>query len=342
MSIGWMSWAVMTGVIGLLIGAAAAYFRRWTMRRPPIGVFRTSDVMTMTVILVVAPLVYLKLPGTAVAIVFGSVGLGAVQLMLAPVLGGRVALLVAGALCVGAYASWSSHHPLPTWVLSDAVLALAVIGVANVWVQGGMRAGQVAGFAMALAAYDLAATTLTDVTRRFADHVQGLPFAPVFVLGGGHTPLSIGLGDLVMLTVFPLAMAKAFGRAAGVMAASADLFVSGVTGVLFVLGTVTSAMPLLTVLGPVIALQWMAWRRAGRVERPVVAWRNGAATAPVERRPLPTVQAAAALAIPVWVLEGEWMAVDGERVVGIGASPGLARKAAREGGFQGVPVVRQA
>ena len=46
--------------------------------------------------------------------------------------------------------------------------------------------------------YDLAATTLTDVTLRFADHVQGLPFVPVFVLGGGHTPLSIGLGDPVV------------------------------------------------------------------------------------------------------------------------------------------------
>lgn len=341
MTLGWGWWAVMTGCISLLIAAAFAYGRRWTVPRPPIGVFRSSDLVFMTVMVVAAPLLYLHLPGTFVAAVFGLVGLVAVQATLAPVMGGRAGLLAATALCAGTFAAWASGHSLPTRVFSDAVLAIAVVGVGNLWVQGGLRAGQVAAFSSVLTGYDLIATTMTDVTHRFAAHVQGLPFAPVFELAGGHTPVSIGLGDLVMLAVFPLAMDKAFGRRAGIAAAATGVAVCAGVGMLFVAGAADSSLPLLTVLGPVIVTQYVVRRRSVARERRVVEWRSQTAAPARPTGPAPAVSAALAVAIPEWVSAGDWMAIDGDRVVGVGSAPGLARKDARERGCLAVPVVRQ-
>ena len=341
MTVGWGSWALMTGCVGFVVAAALGYGLRWTVPRPPIGVFRLSDVAFLTVMVVAAPLLYLHLPGTFVAAVFGLVSLGAAQMTLTPVLGGRRGLVVAVLLCTGALLSWGAHHPLPTRVFSDAVLAIAVVGVASLWVQAGLRAAHTAALAAFLAGYDLVATTLTDVTHRFDAHLHGLPFAPVFVLTGGRLPVSIGLGDLVMLAMFPLAALKAFGRRAGLTAAAASVTVCGGVGLLFVAGVTDTGLPLLTFLGPVIVAQNLLWRRSGKQERRVVEWRAGTAAPAVVSEPASELSAALAVVAPEWVAEGQWMAIDDGRVVGVGASPGLARRDAREAGCLGVPLVRQ-
>jgi hypothetical protein len=296
----------------------------------------------MSAMVVLAPLGYLSLPRAVVATVFGLVLTAAVQLVLAPMIGGRTAFLLSVLLCGATAVSWMLGRPLPTLVLTDIVLTLAVIGVANLWAQGGLPARHVAVLAGLLAGYDLVATGLTGVMTRFATEVQGLPFAPVFAVTGGRAPVSIGLGDLLMLVMFPLTASRAFGRGAGRVAALCGIAVTGGVALLFWLRVLGTAVPLLTVLGPVIVTQYAYWRRRNVRERTVQEWRAGSVVTDPGPDLLAAIEAALSVGLPETVPDGTWLAVDGGRVVGSGASPGLARRAARENGHLGVPLVRQA
>ncbi len=345
---------VLTAVVAGLVAVAWAYLVRIELPRPPIGVYGGSDIVIMSALVVAAPLAYLALPKSAVAAVFGVVVFAAVQLALAPLLGGRLSALAAALLCSAVAAAWLLHHAGATEVLNDAALAVAVVGVANLWVQSGMRASQITAFAVLLTGYDLTATSLTTVMSRFADEVSGIAFAPQFVIATGRAPLGIGLGDLLMLVLFPLAAVKAFGRAAGLVAAVAAVAVTAVAAVLLGLGALGAQVPLLTLLGPVICVQYLLWRRAGYRERTVAQWRAGtparraaASAADADTDALSAaLRAAWSLPIPAEYGEGEgeddgaWVAIDEGRVVGSGASMGLARKSARLNGHAGVPIVR--
>jgi hypothetical protein len=338
---GWVPWAGLVGCIGLLIAVSALYFHRWELPRPPIGCFRASDIAFMSTMVVVAPLGYLELPPAAVVTIFALILLAAVQLVLAPVIGGRIALALSIVLCGATASAWMLGHPLLTTVLTDLVLALAVVGVTNLWVQGGLRAEHVAWLAGLLAVYDIIATSLTSVTARLATELRGMPFAPVFMLTGGRAQVSVGLGDLLLLVLFPLAATKAYGRVAGLAAGLSAAAIVVVAGALFWSGLLTTALPLLTILGPAIVIQYAFWRRLGRRERTTQDWRNG--TPPLTTPPdalLPR-EAALEMPLPEPLPESVWIAMSENGVVGTGASPGLARRAARENGHIGMPFVRQ-
>ena len=60
---------------------------------------------------------------------------------------------------------------------------------------------------------------MTDLITRLAS----IPFAPVVSWGVGPDRFVIGLGDLLLATVFPLAMRKAYGRSAGIVAITINL-----------------------------------------------------------------------------------------------------------------------
>jgi hypothetical protein len=331
----------LTAFVAALIAVAWAYLARVEMPRPPIGSYERSDIVVMSVLVVVAPLAYLALPRSAVAAVFGLVVFGALQFTLAPLIGGRGSAAVAALLCGATAAAWLSHRSGLTVTLNDAALAAAVVGVANLWVQSGMSASQIAAFAALLTGYDVGATTLTTVMTRFGAEVQGLAFAPQVVLATGRAAVGIGLGDLLMLLLFPLAATKAFGRAAGATAAGSGVAVTILAAVLLRLGLIGTQVPLLTLLGPAICAQYLFWRRRGYRERTVAQWREGAPARATGPDPLDAVQAAWNLAIPAHIDEGTWVAIDGDRVVGSGASIGLARRSARQNGHVGVPIVKQ-
>ncbi|MGC0418163.1 hypothetical protein [Embleya sp. AB8] len=329
----------MTGGVALLIAAAVGYLTRVRMTRPPVGVYTWGDTAFMCVAVVVVPLVYLALPSWVVVVVFGLVLCTAVQFTLAPVVGGRTAWLVAlaGAAATGATAG----RPLPVMIATDVLLVVAVVGVANVWVQSGMRAAHVAFFAGGLACYDVIATTLTSVMSRFATQVQDLPFAPALALTRGEHPVSLGLGDVLMLVLYPLVSAKAFGRAAALVAAGVGLAVTGVVSVLFARDVLTAGFPLLTALGPLIVAQYVYWRRATGGERSVARWRSGdpvRTAAEARITPDPLVGQALDVPVPEDVPEGHWIAIEAGEVVGTGPTAGLARRAAAG---RGSPLVRQ-
>ncbi|WP_328694740.1 hypothetical protein [Streptomyces sp. NBC_00342] len=334
--------------VAAITAAGAAYFGRVRMPRPPVGRYELPDVAVVSAVVVAAPLVYLELPRAAVAVVFGLVLCAALQFTLAPLFGGGRAWVAAlGSVAATAGCAFADKT-LAVLVLTDVLLAVAVVGVANMWAQSGMRSAHAAWFAGALACYDLVATGLTSVMDRFAVQVMGLPFAPLLAVTRGDPPVALGLGDLLLLVLFPLVALKAFGRAAGLLAAGIGLAVSAAVSVLFALGTLTGAFPLLTALGPLIVLQHVLWVRARGAERTVAEWRSGipvAADAAAPAGPDPELLKALEPADPeglgATAPEGGWLAVLDGRVVGAGASPGLARGDARLRGCASVPVVRQ-
>ncbi|MEU7023099.1 hypothetical protein ABZ990_20895 [Streptomyces sp. NPDC046203] len=336
---------VLNGLVLAAMAAGALCFGKTRMPRPPVGRYELPDVAVMFAVVVAAPLLYSVLPRAAVATVFGLVLCAALQFTLAPLTGaGRAWLIAVTAVAAGAVLTLLGRS-LAVMVLTDVLLVVAVAGVATMWAQSGMRSVHTAWFAGALACYDLVATGLTSFMDRFAAQVTGLPFAPLLAVTRGEPPVALGLGDLLLLVLFPLTATKAFGRAAGILAAAVGLAVSGAVGVLFAEGVLTGAFPLLTALGPLIVLQHLVWARVRGGERTTSEWRAG--------RPGPTPPAGSLDPDPVILraldasgaadpARGEWLAVADGRVVGAGPSAGLARRDARLRGCATVPVVRRA
>ncbi|MFJ4417164.1 hypothetical protein [Streptomyces sp. NPDC088925] len=339
-------------LIGLNVCVAAitllglGYFARVRMPRPPVGKYEPPDVLVVMAVVMLAPLLYLELPRTAVAVVFGLVLCAALQFTLAPLLGGLGAALLA-VLAVAVTGGLAlADRTLAVLVLTDVLLAVAVVGVATMWAQSGFKSVHTAWFAGLLAVYDLLATGLSSVMDRFAAQVMGLPFAPLLAVTRGDPPVALGLGDLLLIVLFPLVAAKAYGRAAALLAGALGVLASSAISVLFATGTLTGAFPLMVVLGPVIVAQHLYWvRRTGR-ERTTAEWRAGAlATVPVTAASPVLLAALGTPGAPGDLHErarpGDWVALlDGE-VVGTGPSAGSARKDAARRGTGAVPLVRQ-
>ena len=114
-----------------------------------------------------------------------------------------------------------------------------------------------------MAIYDFIATSwlplMTDLVLRLAQFL----FAPWWPgEDGDGPPLGLGLADLLVATVFPLTMGKAFGHMAGVAALVATLLVIGI-----LLAVPLPVLPAIVPLGPLMLLQYGFWRRRKGSER---------------------------------------------------------------------------
>ncbi|MGW3345870.1 hypothetical protein ACWDA3_21365 [Nonomuraea rubra] len=308
-------------LVALTVALAAGYLGRYVIPRPPVGRMVGADIAVMVTALVVMPFAYLHVPVGVVVSVFGLVVLTLTQLMLAPVLGGRWAMIAALALCAADVAAYAAGWPLALLVVNDALLILLVVGVVNLWAQAAVTPAQVAALAAALTVYDTLATGLSSLTVDFVQRMQGLPFAPVLATSYGANPSLIGLGDCLMLSIWPVVALRAYGKVAAWSAAGLEAVLLAVS-IAFVL-TGGRPMPLLTVLGPLIFVQWLYWRRWQ-------ARRSPAPTRPEVNRALELADAPA----------GVWVALSPAGApVAEGATPGLARREARLAGAQGSPVV---
>src|SRR5215203_3219612 len=101
--------------------------------------------------------------------------LGLLYLTLEPVLRSRWAVWPVVLVLLGADVSsnlWFGASSTPFLFVNDAVLILAVVGVTNLWAQGGMKARDVTVLAGVLAIYDLVAMFLlpfrSDLSARLA------------------------------------------------------------------------------------------------------------------------------------------------------------------------------
>ncbi|MEV7603077.1 hypothetical protein AB0O91_37485 [Kitasatospora sp. NPDC089797] len=325
----------LSAAVAVETAVAARYLARVRMPRPPVGVYTGGDIAVLCVGVVAAPLLYTALPGAAVSAVFGLVLCLAVQFTLAPLLaatGPRAARWSWAAALAGTAATALAAltgHPGGARAGSDLLIAVAVVGVANLWTQSGLRAAHAAALAGVLTGYDLVASTLTDTTTRFFEQVHDRPFAPMLALTGGPHPVAVGLGDLLLLVLFPLVAAKAYGRTAAWCAALTGLLVTSAVSACFALGLLSTGFPLLTALGPLIVVQHLHWRRRSGGERSTAQWREGLPL------PLPApsgagLDAALAAPAPEGTPTGSWLALGADgRVLGTGPTPGRARRDAR-------------
>jgi hypothetical protein len=260
-------------VLGHALGAVGlgwVSFRRWPVARPPIGVFDLGDVLVLLGAVVLLPLLYLALPAWAVAGLLALGALGALSLALEPVLRPRAArglLVVVAAVGEAAALVLAGPTSAGSFAVNNAVLVVGAVGVANLWAQSGMRARDAAVLGAALAAYDLVATSSLPLMGELFQRVGRLPFAPLVGWPAGQDGwVAIGLGDLLLATVFPPVMRKAYGRAAGWAALVVGAVLIAAVFAASMLGGIP-IFPVMTVLGPAMVLQYVGWARHRGRER---------------------------------------------------------------------------
>jgi hypothetical protein len=138
-----------------------------------------------------------------------------------------------------------------------------------------MEARDLVVLAGALALYDVTATSFLPLTDDLFHRLAQLPLSPMVAWGSGSTQLGIGLGDLLLATVFPLTMRKAFGRAAGLLAAGLSMAAIAAMAAGVDLAQVRVSIPVMTALGPLMVLQYGFWIRRRGSER--TTWQYHAA-----------------------------------------------------------------
>lgn len=247
------------------------YFRRFSVTRPPIGVLNLGDVLFMLGAVIVMPYLYLWSPRWLAAGVLVALSFSLLVATWEPVLRRRAAVWVVSALLVGADVVTSVRgeaNSAPFLAVNNIVLLLSVVGVTNLWAQSGLKARDATILGVALAVYDAVATAVLPLTDDMVERLSGLPFAPMFAWPPAHGEwLGMGLGDVLLATIFPLVMGKAFGRpAAGLAMAFAALTLTALAAV-GVAGLLTGSFPTMVVLGPLMVLQYVVWSRLRGPER---------------------------------------------------------------------------
>jgi hypothetical protein len=258
-------------LVVIITGAALAaslswmYFRHYAITRPPIGVFNLRDVAILLVSIAVIPYVYLELPVIVLAGVLTVTVTSILYFTLEPMLRRRPTTLAVAAVVAGADVAFALIDGTTSnafLAVNNAVLIVAVVGVANLWVQSGMGAREVTALAAVLAVYDFVATSQLTLMTDLITRLSEIPLVPFVAWDTAHGDgLGIGLGDLMLLSVFPLAMRKSFGRPAGLAGLGIGLVIVGAVLAALDTGAIDTAIPAMVVLGPVMVAQYAYWAR---------------------------------------------------------------------------------
>lgn len=248
------------------------YFRRYQMTRPPLGVFSLGDVAFMLGSIIVIPYLYLSIPRWIVATLLLLSASSLLYFVFEPVLRVRWAIgaVTLSLVLTDLGAAWGmGAQSLMFVIVNNLVQILSVVGITVLWAQSGMKARDLAILALALAVYDFVFTTQLPLMADLFHRLSGLPFAPLVTwpLENAGQWLGIGLGDLLLAAAFPLVMRKAFGRPAGLAALLSGLGVLALLLVLPMSDALTKIFPVMVVLGPLMGLQYLYWRRQHGAER---------------------------------------------------------------------------
>jgi hypothetical protein len=170
--------------------------------------------------------------------------------------------------------AWSPGTSSTAFLLvNNVVVILVALGVSVLWAQGGLRVRDLALLAGAIAIYDLVATGFLPLTTEMIERLAGMPFLPMAVwpVGDGHWT-GIGLGDLLMASVGPIAMRKAYGKSAGLIAMGVAL--STIAGVMLVArwDALPETFPTMIVLGPLMVVHYLAAERRYGTERTTASY----------------------------------------------------------------------
>lgn len=218
-----MEFAVAGPAAVLTCGASLFYLRRVRLERPAIGTFNARDIRILFFFIVFLPLLYVLLPHWGLTFFLAVTFASSLSIGYRPLLPPAALWLSIGTL-IGA-SIWLSRTMLGTqwgwelsWAEGDLLVLLGAVSVSNLYAQGGMRLKHVAWFALILAGYDLTFTLTLPVNSHLAEEFLGWPLDPSIGVRIGLYNASIGLGDLLVYSLFLITAYKAFGRTAARLA----------------------------------------------------------------------------------------------------------------------------
>jgi hypothetical protein len=202
--------------VTLVISGALFYFRRVRMERPPIGTFNGRDIVILLVFISVLPFLYGYLPYGIITCLLILTFASALYIGYHQVLGPGWTWLGIGLLIGLNY--WTSHHLMGTtagwqlwWAELTILVGLGAISVSNLYVQGGMRLQLVAWLALGLAVYDIIFATILPLTDQLVAGYLAHPLDPLLGMRFGIDNYGVGLGDLLVYSLFLVAAYKAYG-----------------------------------------------------------------------------------------------------------------------------------
>jgi len=295
---------LLAGVI-LVSAGALWYFRRVRVDRPPIGTFNGRDVVILLVFIPGLPFLYATLPYWLITCLLVLTFASALYIGYRPVFGAARTWLGIG-LLIGLNI-WTSHNLMGStagwqlwWAELSVLVLLGAIAVANLYVQGGMKLQYVAWLSLGLGLYDIVFATILPLTDKLVAGYLAHPLDPLFGMRFGIDNYGVGLGDLLVYSLFLTAAYKAYGRQAASIAFGLIVAVGvGVTAfVPFLANFIDAQLDLLipsqAFFGPAAFLcyLWMK-RRYGR-ERTMGEYlaTHGAAPAAVPAQPAPAPEPA--------------------------------------------------
>lgn len=201
----------------LTVALAVLYLRYVRLERPAIGTFNRRDIAILFVFIVGLPLLYIVAPMGLLLIFLLLTFMSALSIGLRPLMGPTATWLIVGLLIganvllagsmLGTVLGWQIF-----WLENSVVVIAAAVTVSNLYVQGGMRVKHVAWFALILAAYDAVFTFVWPITNALAQRFLGWPLDPAIGYRLGIFNASLGLGDLLVYSLFVIAVLKAYGR----------------------------------------------------------------------------------------------------------------------------------
>jgi hypothetical protein len=268
---------ILTGVTLVSVGALV-YFRRVRMERPPVGTFNGRDIVILLAFIVTLPFLYALLPNWLITCLLVITFASSLFIGYRPLLGATGAWLGIG-LLIGLNI-WTSHHLMGTtggwqlwWAELSVLVGLGSIAVANLYVQGGMKLRYVAWLSLGLAVYDIVFATVLPLTDKLVAGYLANPLDPLLGMRFGIDNYGVGLGDLLIYSLFLTASYKAYGvRAARIAFGLIVVVGAGVTAfVPFLLNFLDTQLDLLVpsqaFFGPAAFLCYLWMRRRYGRER---------------------------------------------------------------------------
>lgn len=272
--------------VGALGSASCSiiYLRRVRLRRPPLGVFTSGDLLALFASIIVIPLIYALIPSLILTVLLLLILVNVLHLGLRPLLPSALTwLVILVCILANVLATRASQKGWPQgvylhWVVNDLAILMVAVIVSNLYVCCGMRMRHVVWLGLFLAVYDAVFTWGIPLTPLLVNHFAGLVFEPTFgFVIGGYSGF-IGLGDLFTFSLFACAAYKGFGRR-GMLLALGWIIVFGV--LLPALGlpllaaligrAASSVVPVQVVFGPAVLLA-STWLTRQQEERSVRQW----------------------------------------------------------------------
>jgi hypothetical protein len=239
--------------------------------RPPLGVLNLWDVAIFVTLVILVPLLYVVLPVWLVVVLLGLGTFSSLYLVVGAVIRMRqltwLVCILAMAADIGIGLAAGTDTVMFA-VVNDGLLMIVVIAVSNLWAQTGMKARDSAVMAGALAVYDFVSTAQQPLMPELVDRLARMPFAPqIRWPSGGVDWMGLGLGDVLLASVFPLVLRKAFGRTPGLVAMGMAVALVSSLFAVAGLGILSGVFPVMAVLGPAIVVQYAFWRIRCGAER---------------------------------------------------------------------------